>query len=182
MGETDMLIAMAGLPGTGKSMLAQRLAQDLPAVVLDKDAIRAVLFAPDDIEYTARQDDFCQSLMLQVAAYLWQRDGHARSIIFDGRTFSHAYQRAHLVAFVRDQRVPLLFIECVCSDETARRRLAADAASGVHPARNRDDALYRRVKDLFEPITEPKIVVDTDRALEDYLPTCLAAVRAFMTA
>ena len=72
-------------------------------------------------------------------------------------------------AFVRDQRVPLLFIECVCSDETARRRLAADAASGVHPARNRDDALYRRVKDLFEPITEPKIVVDTDRALEDYL-------------
>jgi predicted kinase len=111
-----------------------------------------------------------------------QRDGHARSIILDGRTFSHAYQRAHLVAFVRDQRVPLLFIECVCSDETARRRLAAHAATGVHPARNRDDALYRRVKDLFEPITEPKIVVDTDRALEDYLPTCLTAVRAFMTA
>ena len=37
---SPMLIAMAGLPGTGKSTLATALADALPAVVLDKDKLR----------------------------------------------------------------------------------------------------------------------------------------------
>ena len=43
-GRVVVLIAMAGLPGCGKTALAQRLAERLKAVVLDKDTIRAALF------------------------------------------------------------------------------------------------------------------------------------------
>jgi adenylylsulfate kinase len=88
-----MLIAMAGLPGTGKSTLARGLAAALPAVVLDKDPIRAALFPPAEVEYSTRQDDFCLSLMLQVAAYMVERDADRR-VILDGRPFARRYQRA----------------------------------------------------------------------------------------
>lgn len=176
-----MLIAMAGLPGTGKSTLAQHLAVTLGAVVLNKDAIRATLFALDDVEYAARQDDFCLSIMFQVASYLWTRDGPTRHIILDGRTFSRRYQRTGLTDFAQESGVPVLFVECVCTDETVRSRLEHDTVAGVHPAQDRDYALYLRVKGLFEPITESKVIIDTDGTLEDYLSTCLAAVHTLLT-
>jgi predicted kinase len=64
-----MLIAMAGLPGTGKSTLAHHLAHALAAIVLDKDVIRAALFPPAWVEYSTEQDDFCMSVMFRVSAY-----------------------------------------------------------------------------------------------------------------
>ena len=56
-----MLIALAGLPGTGKSTLAVRLAADLGAAVLSKDAARAALFPPPVLDYSAGQDDVCMT-------------------------------------------------------------------------------------------------------------------------
>jgi adenylylsulfate kinase len=53
-----MLIAMAGLPGSGKSTLAARLEERLGAVVLDKDRVRAALFPPRVLDYSAAQDDW----------------------------------------------------------------------------------------------------------------------------
>ncbi|MGH3919724.1 MAG: AAA family ATPase [Pseudonocardiaceae bacterium] len=50
-----MIVAMAGLPGVGTSTLAGALAPRLHAVVLDKDRIRAGLFPPSYVDYTADQ-------------------------------------------------------------------------------------------------------------------------------
>ena len=52
-----MVVIMAGLPGSGKSTVARALAERLPATVLDKDVIRAALFAPAHVEYSRVQDD-----------------------------------------------------------------------------------------------------------------------------
>src|SRR5947208_14633057 len=111
-----MLIAMAGLPGTGKSTLAQNLADVYSGIVLDKDSIRAALFPIDLIEYSTRQDDFCMSIMFQVASYIIG-DGPSGHVILDGRTFSHRYQVAALEQLAEVLNVPLKIIECVCSDE-----------------------------------------------------------------
>lgn len=64
---------MAGLPGTGKSTVARGLAKKTAGCVLSKDEIRAALFAPDDIEYSTAQDDFCMEIMLQAASFLFRR-------------------------------------------------------------------------------------------------------------
>ncbi|HWE64287.1 MAG TPA: ATP-binding protein [Chloroflexota bacterium] len=171
-----MLIAIAGLPGTGKSRLGRALGAALDAVVLDKDAIRAALFPSAEIEYSTEQDDLCLSIMLQVAGYLFRKEPR-RAVILDGRPFARRYQRAAVAEFAEAGGIALRFVECVCSDETARARLERDAAASAHPAGNRDYALYQALKERFEPIEEPKLLVDTDQPFETCLARCLAYVR-----
>src|SRR5690242_13754655 len=113
-----MIVIMAGLPGTGKSVLCRALAKQIGGVVLDKDIIRAALFPPERIEYTAAQDDFCQSLMLQATAYLLARDPQA-VIFFDGRTFSRRYQIDAVIESAKKFGTLWRTIECTCSAETA---------------------------------------------------------------
>jgi|SRR5450432_923750 predicted kinase len=157
-----MLILMAGLPGTGKSELSRALAAELGGTVLDKDEVRAALFSPDDIEYSAEQDDFCMGIMLKVAGYLFRKDP-SRRIFLDGRTFSRSYQLARASGFAEALSQPWRILECVCSEETARQRLAGHPA---HPAANRSFNLYLQVKARFEEISLPKAIVDTDRPME----------------
>ena len=103
-GISQTLIVMAGLPGTGKSTIAQALAQPLAAMVLDKDRIRAALFPVAEIEYSTEQDDFCMRIMLQVAGYLLQHQ--QKRVILDGRTFSRRYQISQVRGFARRLGVP----------------------------------------------------------------------------
>lgn len=169
-----MLVIMAGLPGTGKSTLARALAASCHGVVLDKDEIRSVLFPVPFIEYSAAQDDYCQSLMLETAAYLLARQPDLR-IFLDGRTFSRAYQIQNAIARAELLRTPWRILLCVCADETARQRLDASRAS--HPAQNRTFDLYRKLKAEFEPIPPPKLVIDTDRSLDE----CVRDADAYLT-
>lgn len=170
--ENRMLIMLAGLPGTGKSAIARQLARLLPAIVLDKDQIRAALFPPERISYTSIQDDFCLDVMLQTAKQLLHQQPN-QPVILDGRTFSRRYQVEHVEQHARQLDVPLMIIECICSDATARERLTRDAAEGRHVAANRSYTLYQEIKARFEPIREPKIVVNTDQPLEHVLHTIM---------
>lgn len=171
-----MLIAMAGLPGTGKSALARGLAEALGAAVLDKDPIRAALFAPAEIEHSTSQDDFCIGIMLQVAGYLWERNPD-RAVILDGRPFSKRYQRDQVARFAAIHAAPMVLIECVCPPNVALERIERDAQAGIHPARNRDSALYLTLRAGFEPIEEDHLVVDTTESYDACLRHCLQYIR-----
>ena len=169
-----MLILMAGLPGSGKSALARALAAESGGTVLDKDEIRASLFSPGDIEYSTEQDDFCMGIMLKVAGHLFRKDP-SRQVFIDGRTFSRTYQLARATGFAEALSQPWRILECVCSENTARERLAVDPAHH-HPAANRDFNLYLQVQARFEEIVLPKTIVDTDQPLEACVRIAKAAL------
>ena len=172
-----MLVMMVGLPASGKSAVAHRLAERLSSsVILDKDLIRAALFPPAEIAYSTEQDDFCMQVMLETAEYLLAADP-AKFVILDGRTFSQRYQRDRVRAFADRLKIQLKIIECVCSDETARRRLEKDVATGRHVAQNRNYDLYRIVKARFQPIQGEKLVIDTDSDLEQCVQLALTYIR-----
>jgi len=156
-----MLVLMAGLPGCGKSTVSRALAAEFGGTVLDKDKVRASLFPAADIEYSTQQDDFCMAVMLKVAGYLFRKDP-ARFVFIDGRTFSRAYQLKRATGYAEALGQPWRILECVCSEQNARQRLATDSA---HPAADRDFNLYLRVKARFEEILLPKTVIDTDQPL-----------------
>jgi predicted kinase len=169
-----MIVLMAGLPGTGKTTLARELARRTQGTLLSKDEIRAALFSPEDIEYSVKQDDFVMEVMLEAARYRLQ-ETPARKIFLDGRTFSRRYQIDRVLKFARDTAQPWMIIECLCSDESARRRLDLEPDSS-HPAHNRTFALYLEVKAHFESITYPKTTISTDEPPEECLHQALAAV------
>lgn len=168
-----VLVAMAGLPGCGKSTLARHIATRLGGIILDKDAIRAALFPPEYIEYSTRQDDFCVTVMLDVAAYLFATYPDL-DVILDGRPYARRYQIEQLARWSVEHQVPLKIIECVCSDDAARQRLQHDVVAATHAAENRDYQLYERIREEFEPIREPKLVVNTELPLEDSIELALA--------
>lgn len=152
-----MIVMMAGLPGTGKSTVARALAERLAGVVLDKDVIRAALFAPGFVEYSAVQDDFCMEVMLQTAGYLLNKHSGLH-VLLDGRTFSKRYQRERVIEFCAQAGTTWAVIECVCSEGTALRRLRE-----THLAKNRTAKVYREIREGWEPIEDPKLVVDTEQ-------------------
>lgn len=171
-----MIVIMAGLPATGKSTLCGELASRLSGTVLGKDEIRSTLFSPNDIEYSTEQDDFCMSIMLQTAAYILKRNP-GRIVFLDGRPFSRRYQIEQVIHQAEELQQPWRILQCVCSDESARRRLEEQAKSGGHPAADRDYQLYLRVKANFEEITMPKEIIDTDQPVE----ACIEAALTYLS-
>lgn len=168
-----MLIALAGLPGTGKSTLARELASALGGVALDKDRVRMALFPPGVLDYSTAQNDFAMRVIYLTAAYLLV-ESPERPILIDGRTFSRQAQVETLIQVAADLNTPLRIVLCVCSDDTARLRLEWASAEGNHPARDRDFTLYLRLKARFEPLVAPHFTVNTDKLLEACVTETLA--------
>jgi predicted kinase len=160
-----MIVLMAGLPGTGKTTLAHALAAQTSGRVLSKDEIRHSLFSREEIEYSTIQDDFCMEVMLETAGYLLQKDSK-RIVFLDGRTFSRRYQIENVVNAAASLHQSWRILECVCSEEIAKRRLWEQSASGEHPAGNRNFQLYQEVKSRFESITLPKTEINTGQSLQ----------------
>lgn len=150
---------MAGLPGTGKSSLAAKLAERLGGVVLNKDAVRAALFPGHALDYSREQDDLTLEAIYAAARIISLT--RSLPVILDGRTYSKSYQ----VRALFNAADPLGFtphvVECVASDVVVKARLERDLANGSHPARNRTFEMYLDVKRTAEPLDVPRLVLDT---------------------
>jgi hypothetical protein len=70
-----------------------------------------------------------------------------------------------VIAAAESLHQPWRILECVCSEEVARKRLDADSKAASHPAGNRDFSLYLAVKARFEVIIFPKTAIDTGQEL-----------------
>jgi predicted kinase len=157
------LIALAGLPGTGKSTLAGELARRLGAPLLDKDRVRAALFAPEEIEYSREQDDLVMDCIHRAVEFHARR-GRVPAVVLDGRTYSRRAQVDELRALAARLRTPLVLIECSAQPAVVRARLERDARAGEHLAGNRSFELHERLRAEAEPIDGPKLLLATDLA------------------
>ncbi|SRR5579884_15481 len=169
-------VLLAGLPATGKSTLARRLAAQLGrAAVLDKDRVREALFPGEMTDYSAEQDALCMKAIIEAATYLTQHN-LANYLFFDGRTFSRAAHIEEVLTAAESAGAQWRILHLTCADQIAESRLRAP--DSAHPARNRDAALYYRVKASFQPLCRPKLDLDTSAGIEDILPRALAYISA----
>lgn len=152
------LIVFAGLPASGKTAIARRLHKELDAVMLDKDLVRDFMFQ-GHVDYSDQQNDLCVDLMYQVAEYLLIQE-NPPFVILDGRSYSRRKQIDSLKCLVTRLECRLCLVECTCTEETAKNRLAMD--EGIHIAADRNFSMYVRSKASSEPINEPRLILDTD--------------------
>lgn len=148
------VVVLVGLPGAGKSTLAAALAERIEgARVLDKDQVRASLFAPCD--YTAAERDVSFAAMLDAARY---HLGRGRVVIFDGLTFSRRQQVEAAERLAVECSSFVAIVVCDVSVEVAIARCEHDRYDRTSPGRlghlatNRDADLVRRVAaEMEEP-------------------------------
>lgn len=172
-----MLVAMAGLPGTGKSALAARLAATLGGVVISKDVVRSTLFPGASLDYSAAQDDLTMRAVFAAAAHI-RRTQPSSPVFIDGRTFTKSAHVAELLALGEEIGERVWVIECVCPSDVARARIAADHAAGSHRAGNRTPDLHDRSRAAAEPLTVQRLTLDTAALTPD---ECERAARAYLT-
>ncbi|WP_181383947.1 AAA family ATPase [Streptomyces sp. NWU339] len=160
-----MIVALGGLPFTGKSTLARALAEAMPGVLLNTAALRKVLF-PTLVAVPPELNDWLYEGVLKAAS--WNLDtAPGTVIVLDGRPLTRHRDVLSLRRFASSLGHPLHIVECVCPNEVA---LARSAAAGV------PDLLPSAKDSGTDPIPEPKAVVDTCWPLEQCVSAALDAV------
>ncbi len=164
------IVVLAGLPGVGKTALAEALVQRIGGLVLSKDEVRAARFTEETIAYSAAQDDEVMSLILKDAQRM-ARERTEPFVFLDGRTFSRAAQIQQVLDAAAEVGAGVRVLHLECPEDIALQRIRAD--QGKHVAADRDESLYFRIKAQFEPICVQKLDVDTSRPLEECVAKCI---------
>lgn len=171
--DRPILVVMTGLPGTGKSAVAAALSAATGAVVVAHDITEAALLrtglergggpvAPAyDIIHTLAREQL--------------RSG--KSVILDSVVGRSRFRDAQL-AIANDLGVPLVVIECVCSDEALHRERLETRRRDIPGWYEPDWAEVERIASFFEPWNIDHLVLDAVDPLADNVGRAVGAVYA----
>jgi predicted kinase len=163
---------MSGLPGVGKSAIADALGRALGAAVLSVDPIEAAIWR------SGVTPSFETGVAAyEVAAVLAEHQlALGLTVITDSVSsleVARAMWRQAAARTGAERRV----IEVVCTDEDVHRRRLASRARAIDgfPEPTWDDVHARRAE--WEPWTEDRLVVDSVRPLEENVAQVLTYLR-----
>ena len=151
-----IFIAVSGLPGTGKSYFCSKLAEKLPLVTLESDALRKALFPSPG--YSQRES----SRLFRACHLLIERLlRKGVSLILDATNLSERY-REHLYSIADRLNVKLILVRVEAPPQVVRERLK----SRLKNPKNKSDAdweVYQRMKSSVQKIYRNHYVVDTSK-------------------
>ena len=122
--KTPSIIAMSGLSGSGKSLVARELAQRTGAVIIRSDAVRKHLagVALDEHEADLYSSDMTRKTYEELIRLGIELGTADLTVILDA-TFGKSDLRGLLIDRARENDMPLSFLHCVASEEVLRKRL-----------------------------------------------------------
>jgi hypothetical protein len=139
-----MIIVVLGLPGSGKSYFAEKLADRLEALYLNSDQTRDTLGARG--KYSAEDKMIVYTAMAERAT---QALADGKRVVVDA-TF---YQRSMVEMFqqlARQYLSPICFIRVEADEQLIRSRL-----SNPRTYSEADFSVYKKIKEEFEPLSVP---------------------------
>lgn len=152
------LIVFSGLPGTGKSSLAEDIGRQLGVPVFAADWLQATLKRSHLGDEAEKRIGFTgyellttlaeRQLMLGQSAIL-DSVASIEAVREQWRTLVHKYQATWHV------------VECVCSDEQVHRRRLDDRQRHIPGWHELDWREVERVRSYFAPWTDERLIVDT---------------------
>jgi predicted kinase len=155
-----LIILFAGLPGVGKTRVANELAPLINAVVLSTDKIRKELIPKPT--YTREEKQLIYDVMLLIARYLHDTvAGVYTNCILDA-TFNTEDSRKRAKEKLADvSQNQIYIVECTCPEDVVISRLKA--RKGDYSDAGID--IYRKMKQAYEPVKEihKHIAIDTSQ-------------------
>ncbi|MFC4030027.1 AAA family ATPase [Streptomyces polygonati] len=151
-----MLIAMAGLPAAGKSSVAERLGRTLPAATVAVDPVEAAMLR-GGVE-RGQPTGLAACVVAEAVA-----DGVlalGQSVIIDAVNGVEAARRQWRTLAER-HRVPVAFIEVVCSDPRVHRRRLEGRSRGITGFEEPTWEAVGRRRAEYEPWTDRRLVLDS---------------------
>jgi predicted kinase len=165
------LVMVGGLPGTGKSTLAQQVAATLGCNALSTDRMRRDLLGPSPIPLefgagrygvVARQEIY-NELFGEAARAL----SNGLSVVLDG-TFNLRELRRRALEVARERSAVGLFVRCQCSRDVALERIAKRARHDSSASETRPEFYERQMREFELPERDvPSLTVETTAPLSD---------------
>lgn len=146
-----MIVVVCGLPGTGKTTIAKKLAPVINAIVLSTDKIRKELIPNPTYQKEERALIF--DVMILLAKYLHSAD---KNCILDA-TFNKEYSRNQVKNDLKVSEDQFFVVECICPEKIILSRLE----NRKDDYSDADIFVYRQMKKIYEPITSKHITIDT---------------------
>lgn len=151
-----MIILICGYPGVGKTTLANELGPLINAVILSTDKIRKELI--DKPNYSEEEKKLIYNILLLIVKYL---HNNGINCILDA-TFNNQKAIEDIKKGLNLTDDQFKIIECICPEELVISRIQK-RKRGYSDA---DVAIYRMIKENYEPLKEKHITVDTSQSLK----------------
>ena len=171
--QTPLVVALIGLPGAGKSVVAAAFEREFGLRRVCRDTVRAAMFPNCSYSYAEKRAAM-RAVLLAVEVNCMLGIGS----VIDGVTFSRHRDLERLDQTLAPYRVLSLPLFLDCPPEVARERVAHDIATGRHLALDRSPALVDEIMARFEPPPATCVVLDARLPKDELVNAALAAARA----
>ena len=145
-----MIVIVFGLPGSGKSYFASKLAMKLRAEYMNSDVIRNRLFAVKEYtpeEKTKVYDEMFREMIKAIK--------QSENIILDA-TFYQKSIRTKFREAAKEFGQRIVFIEVWADQKIINERL-----SRKRPNSDADYAVYLAIKEVFEPMNREHLILQS---------------------
>jgi predicted kinase len=151
-------IIVSGLPGTGKSYFCRRLAERLPFVILESDALRKQLFATPT--YTAEESAYLFRAIHCLMEDLLKR---GMPIIMDATNLAEKHrERIYNIAELLNAR--LIIVHVKAPPELVQKRLKQRMERKTPQDNSTADwSVYQKMRTSVEKINRRHFTVDTSK-------------------
>jgi len=164
-----MIIAVFGLPGSGKSYFASALARRIGAHHVSSDAIRKALF-PEPTYSDSEKEAVYRELYNTMYDFL-----HRRQPLVMDATFYKKHIRDQFNKEAASIGCEIAWIEIRAYDQTIRKRLATPREDS-----DADYDVHKLIRDTFDPMRKPHLIlVSSDDNLEAMLSSAEFFIERF---
>jgi len=170
------LVVFSGLPGTGKSALAEQAGRMLGIPVFTKDWLEATLLRCELIP--ANEEKPLGSAGYQLLTVLAERQLMlGQSVILDSVASTESI-RLTWRELARKYNAEWLIVECVCSDEKVHRTRLGVRQRSIPGWHELDWSEVERVKDYYHSWDEDRLILDAMQSFEDNLALIFEYLRS----
>jgi predicted kinase len=153
-----MVVIVFGLPGTGKSYFASRLAERITAEYINSDRLRKELFP--ERTYSDKEKEMVYREMLEKTK---RAINDNTNVVLDA-TFYKNDTRNRLLKEIKD-KAKITLIEIRAAEDIIRQRLQKE-----RPFSEADFGIYKLIQQQWEPLNAPHLILSsTDYNINDML-------------